>query len=230
MKFTALTLLSLVFVSGSWAQGSATATPPSQAEVSQSKEPLVSVTAKGTDVREVLNQICAQAKVQYVMDSDTHYALFLSLQDCPFTKMVDIVCKQANLRYEKTDGIYFFHRGRAKPAVQAVNELKLPPINKPASHPLPPKAEANFGAVPIKVLSHRVTTRMKKAEFKAVMQEFGKQAGVTIEIAPDVPSLKLDAYMIGTSLKYALDRVTEATETQYVFTNRQTILVKKAEK
>ena len=43
------------------------------------------------------------------------------------------------------------------------------------------------------------------------------QAGIAIEVDPTVPGYKLDAYLINTSLKYALDQVTEAAGLKYRF-------------
>ena len=56
---------------------------------------------------------------------------------------------------------------------------------------------------------------------------FAKQTGVTIEIADTVPDYRVDTYLNKTSLKYAMDRITEAAGLEYKFTNRNSILVNK---
>lgn len=74
-------------------------------------------------------------------------------------------------------------------------------------------------------LQKRLTTRMAMADIKDVFNEFAKQTGFTIELDPKVPAYKLDAYLINTSLKYALDVVTEATKLEYVLTDKGTIKI-----
>lgn len=77
-------------------------------------------------------------------------------------------------------------------------------------------------------LAKRVLTRMTKADIRAVFTEFAMQTGVEIIVAEDVPNFKLDAFMIETSLKYALDEICKATKLKYQLTPGKTVLIRKA--
>jgi hypothetical protein len=58
-----------------------------------------------------------------------------------------------------------------------------------------------------------------------VFAELSKQTGVKIEVDPSVPAYKLDAFLIRTSLRYALDQVGAAAKLLYKFTDTNTILI-----
>ncbi|MDI9635083.1 hypothetical protein QPK87_31300 [Kamptonema cortianum] len=87
-----------------------------------------------------------------------------------------------------------------------------------------PKA-AKTGRLPQEVLNRKLTTRLSMAEIKQVFNEFGKQTGVLIEIDPAVPAYKIDAFLLGTSLKYALDVICDATKLEWSFTDKMTIKI-----
>lgn len=75
------------------------------------------------------------------------------------------------------------------------------------------------------ILSKRVTTRLQKVDLRDLAAELSKQVGVQIEVDPSVPSYRLDAYLLKTSLKYALDRIAKAAGLNYIFTDRNSILL-----
>ena len=81
--------------------------------------------------------------------------------------------------------------------------------------------------LPTSVLSKKVTTRLQKKEIREVMGILAKQTGVAITVSEDVPPFRLDAFLINTSLKYALDEITKATKLKYRFTNDLSISVEK---
>lgn len=61
----------------------------------------------------------------------------------------------------------------------------------------------------------RVTTKLPKADLRHVFETFSQQTGVPITVDESVPRYKIDSYMKGCSLKYALDRICEATGLKY---------------
>ncbi|HMS55847.1 MAG TPA: hypothetical protein PKA27_10635 [Fimbriimonadaceae bacterium] len=176
------------------------------------QEPTVSVNSKGDDVRSVLHGLFEQAKKNYVLEPGVRFVLYLSLKDVDLEEALGLICAQANLSYEIQNGIYFVNR------VKAVEQK--PAVKQPAK----PK-----GKLPETVLNSKVTTRLAKTDLRAVFSELGKQSKITIEVAADVPGYKLDAFLIDTSLRYALDNITKATGLVYVFTDNQTIAIKKPE-
>jgi hypothetical protein len=81
------------------------------------------------------------------------------------------------------------------------------------------------GTLDKSVLAKRITTRLQKVDLRDLAATLTDQTGILIEIAPDVPAYKLDAYLLRTSLKYALDRVCRGAGLNYIFTDRNSILL-----
>lgn len=171
----------------------------------------VSVDAKGEDVRSVLHSLFGQVKKSYVLDPGVRYVLYLSLKDIEFEEALNVICKNATLTYELQNGIYFV---RKAPAPQSK------PAPKP--EPAPPK-----GKLPETVLNRTLTTRLEKADIRALFNEIGKSTDVKIEVDASVPAYKLDAFLIKTSLKFALTQICTAAKLEFVFTNNLTILIRK---
>lgn len=208
-KFLTSSLLLLATLTV-WAQGT-------QAAVQQAADGTVSISASGSDVRGVLHDLFTQAKKNYVCDPFSSFVLHLSLTGVEFEEALQIVCKVANLEYEVQNGIYYVDRKKTQAPTKGATEIK-------ATLPVKPK-----GKLPDAVLEKMVTVRLDKTELKTVFGEFGKQAGITVEVASSVPGYKIDAYLINTSLKYALDMVTNATALKYRLTDRMTIEIYKPE-
>jgi len=208
------TLVSLLALLMLTATAFAQEAPP---KVQQTADGTVSISASGADVRAVLHDLFTQAKKNYVCDPFSSFSLHLSLTGVEFEEALQIVCKIASLDYEVQNGIYFVNR--KSPAVQkAVSQIKATqPVAKPK------------GKLPESVLQKRVNTRLDKTDLKAVFAEFGKQAGITIEVAASVPTYKIDAYLVNTGLGYALEMVTNATALKYRFTDNLTIEIYKPE-
>lgn len=176
----------------------------------------VSVESKGSDVRNVIHDLFTQSKKNYVLEPNVRFVLYLSLKEMEFEEALQLICKTASLKYEIQNGIFFVNIDKPKTVV------------KPQS--TPPKEEKPKGKLPETVLTKTLTTRFDKVEIKALFEEITKQTGVKIEIASGVPQYRLDAYLINTSLKYALDTVTDATGLAYKFTDNLTIQIYKPEK
>lgn len=188
-------------------------------KVEQDASGTVTISASGDDVRKVLHQLFTQAKKNYVCDPYSTFILHLSLTGVEFEEALQIVCKLASLEYEVQNGIYFVTRKKttATPAKASETVKAAQAVEKPK------------GKLPATVLEKIVNTRLDKTDLKLVFTTLGKQAGITIDVAASVPAYKIDAYLVNTSLKYALDMVTEATALKYRFTENQTIEVYKPE-
>ncbi|MCB8933669.1 MAG: hypothetical protein M9921_07590 [Fimbriimonadaceae bacterium] len=187
-------------------------------KVEQDAAGTVTISASGDDVRKVLHQLFTQAKKNYVCDPYSSFVLHLSLTGVEFEEALQIVCKLASLEYEVQNGIYFVSRKKTPVQTKAAENVKAAQaVEKPK------------GKLPASVLDKIVNTRLDKTDLKLVFSAFAKQAGITIEVAPSVPAYKIDAYLVNTSLKYALDVVTEATALKYRFTENQTLEIYKPE-
>lgn len=178
---------------------------------SQEALPTVNVSAKGTDVRSVLHDLFGQAKKNYVLEPGIRYVLYLSLTDVEFEEALQLVCKNAGLKYDLQNGIYFVS---TKQAISKSDKTEA------KATPAKPK-----GKLPESVLSRTVDTRFDKVEIRKLFADISKQSGVTIEIDKSVPNYKLDAYLIKTSLKFALTSICEAARLKFTFTDNLSILL-----
>jgi len=194
-------------------------TAPDNAVKANSKvdEPiLVSVSSKGHDVRSVLHDMFKQAEKSFVLEPNIRFGLYLSLEKIEFEEALRLVCRMSDLTIDVQNGIYFIH---AKKAVGQPTVVKGAYETKPV-----PK-----GKLPTSVLAKKLTTRFDKVDIRKLLSHITEQTGVTFDVAEDVPGFKLDAYLIGTSLKYALDTICAATKLQYRFTDNLSIAISKAE-
>lgn len=172
---------------------------------------MVNVNAKGDDVRSVIHDLFGQAKKNYVLEPGVRFVLYLSLADVELEEALALICKQAGLSYELQNGIYFVNR---KPVTKSNPQVIKTP-------------EKPKGKLPESVLSKKVTTRLQKVELRSLFVELARQTNLTIDLGKDLPDYKIDAFLIGTSLKYALDSVTKAAGLTYRFTEHLSIEIVK---
>lgn len=171
---------------------------------------LVTISSKGTDVRTVLFDLFSQAKKNFVLEPNARFVLYLALAGVPFDEALEIVCHSANLKYEIVNDIYYI--SKEDPASNA----------KPAPVAAPVKS---LGKLSDADLQKSVTTRLSKADIRDVFAEFSTQTGVTIEVDKKVPGYKVDAFLVKTSLKYALDVVTKAAGLTYTRTDNKSLKI-----
>ncbi|MBN9502110.1 MAG: hypothetical protein J0H02_10090 [Armatimonadetes bacterium] len=191
----------------------------------------VSVNAKGDDVRSVIHDLFQQAGKNYVLKPGVRFVLYLSLDKVEFDEALTIICKNASLKYEVQNGIYHISNAPVKvEEPKPVIEEKKPEEKKPEpKQPEKVAPPAKFvKRLPTSILAKRITTRYSKTDLRKVMDTLADQSGAPIEVAKDVPAYKLDAFLINTSLKYALDQITKATKLEYHFTDEGTILISPA--
>lgn len=188
-----------------------------------SETPTVTIASRGLDVRAVVHDLFVQVKKNYVLDQKTpRIDLFLSLTNLEFEEALELICAQSGLTFTVQNGIYFLVR---KAPVAPVKLTKAAPITPTKPTPAPPKVVKLTDAD----LQKRITTRLPKTPLKDVMAALSQQTGFTIEIDPATPEYKLDAFLVDTSLKYALDVITKATSLEYVLTPNRTILIRPAQ-
>lgn len=180
--------------------------------------PQVNLSANMMDIRTVINTIFAQVRKSYVIENGIMGSINVGLVDVEFDEALIIVCKLANLKHELQNGIHYFSKIKATPP-----KSTEPP--KTAVNEEPPKPK---GPLPASALQKRITTRLDKTDIRAVFAELSKQTGIEFEITSKVPSYKLDAYLIDTSLKFALDTIVKAAGLEYKLTDDMSIRIDKS--
>ncbi len=207
-KLVPLLLLLSVGITNCWAQ-----THGETDDVQVAKDSgIVTIASKGQDVRNVLFDLFSQSKKSFVLEPNVRFVLYLALTGVQFEEALDIVCSTAKLQYEVNNGIYYVSRiEKPEPTTPKV-------ITNPAPVAKPKITDED--------LKKKVTTRLAKADIRAVFSEFSKQTDVQIEVDKAVPAYKVDAFLIGTSLKYAIDVVTKAAGLVVVRTDPSKLLIK----
>lgn len=178
-------------------------------EPTENTPTIVTVNSNGLDVRSVLHQVFTQAKKNYIVDNGVFTRLYINLSEVTFETAIETICKNAALDYEIEGDLYRFFRPKQATA-QVVQSASLPTVNKVLDQ---------------SVLNKKINTRLDQVDIRKAIAEISKQAGVPIEVAPEVKALKVNAYLIETSLRYALNSITQAAKLTYVFTNKGTILI-----
>lgn len=183
--------------------------------LASAQNPLVSLDARGDDVREVLATLFAQAGKAYALDASIKGKLYVKLDGMRYDKALAIVLAQTGLGAKEKDGVMMVKPLPAiAPVIASVPKPKpVVPVEKPLPKPLAPNA-----------LAQRVTTRASRAPLAEVLASLGAQAKVTIELDSKVPAYRIDAFFIKTSLRYALDRVCKAADLRYVIQGEKIVV------
>ncbi len=210
------TTLAIALAIGTLASG-----PAQDQDAKPSVPATITLSANSSDTKSVLHSLFSQAQKNYVLEPGVYPALNLALKDVEFEEALQIVLKLANLKCEIQNDIWFLARSKAAPPKEAP---------KPVAETKPqPKAPPQpRGKLPITALNKIVLTRFDKIDIRALFADLTRQTGVPFEIEPDVPGYKLDAYLINTSLKYALDTVTRAAQLTYELNDDLGIRIKRA--
>ncbi len=123
------------------------------------QEPLITLEAQGKDAREVFAELFRQAGKPFALHTALERPLYLMLREVPFLRALQIVCEATDTRFTVRDGVY----------------LVLP--KRSAAVQPPPRPAA------------RVRLVCQQATLQQVARLIESQAGVKIEVAPDVPAL-----------------------------------------
>ncbi|MBA4291913.1 hypothetical protein C0431_02990 [bacterium] len=191
---------------------------------------MVSITSKGDDVRSVLYDLFRQTGHNFVLDAGVRWVLYLHLEKVSFEQALSIVTQNAEIGYEFKNGVYYIGKNRktTKPTDAKPNPS---PQNKPEAKPTEPKQTDSKPADSNKLtetdLQKRLTTRYSVTPIRKVFEEFTRQTGIKIEVDDSVPNYKLDAFLIDTSLKYALDVICDAAKLRWIKTEKGTIRIEK---
>lgn len=226
-------LLAILLTSMAWAnpQDAETKSPVS------TEGTYVSVSSKGDDVRSVLYDMFQQSGKNFVLDAGVRFVLYLNLEKVSFQEALDIVVTNAEIGYEVKNDVYYIGKNRKTvklPDAKPTNQPEQKPANKPVIPPPLPDENPATEKPPVtkkldeSVLQNRLTTRYSITPIRKVFTEFTRQTNVKIEIDAAVPDYKLDAFLIDTSLKYALDVICDAAKLKWSFTDHGTIKVEKA--
>lgn len=189
-----------------------------QDEVQTSAAGSVTISSKGSDMRSVLHDLFAQSKRNYVLEDEVRKLLYLNLNEVEFEEAFATILKLTDMDYEVQNGIYYIRRAEKK-AVPS----EEPPKADPKPEVKPPAKPS--GKLPESALAKQVTTRYQMKDMREVFASLSQQTGVPIEVDISVPLYKIDAFLIKTSLKYALDHICEAAELKYTLTNESSIRI-----
>lgn len=181
---------------------------------------LVTVASKGKDVREVLFDLFHQTGQSFVLEPNVRFVLFLNLKDVEFDEALAVILRTAGLVRERQNGITFINR-----APEPKAEPQTRPAGQPKAEPKPQPRPAAVGRLSAADLQKKVTTKMARTDIRQVFGELSRQTGIMIETDARVPQYKIDAFLNGTSLKYALDVITQAARLSYRLTDDRSIVI-----
>jgi hypothetical protein len=221
-------LASIVMAATAPSQGTESGAKTPDKELAKPQTPpVVSVSSKGSDVRVVLHDMFKQVGKSFVLGPDIRYYLYLSLEKIEFEEALALVCKMAFLKVDVQNGIYFIEKQRAPAQSEKAAEKPPAQTEKPVVKGSFEAKPATKGKLNETVLAKKVTTRFEKIDLRLLLSNLTQQTGVPFEVSSDVPAFKLDAYLISTSLKFALDTICSATKLQYKFTDQMSIQISK---
>ncbi len=170
----------------------------------------VNVSARGTDFRLVLHDMFSQTKRNFIVELGASYSLFLNLANVDFESALDLICKNVGMAYRVEEGVYVFFK---------------PPVNPPQTQKPVQSQPAPKKPLDPKVLDKKLTVRFQQTDIRQAFQEIGKQTSVPIEVSDNVKKLKINAILLDTSLRYALNTITKSANLMYTLTDRGTILI-----
>lgn len=173
-----------------------------------SKIQTVSVASKGQDVRSVLADMFGQVKKNFVIEPNTHFALFLSLNDMEFEEALNLVLKTASLKYQLQNGIYFISKDKSPAVGQSVVT-----------------SEKTSGKLAPTVLRKLITVKFHKVSIRTLFADLTSQTGVMIEVDPKVPDYKVDVVLRGTTLKLALQKICRPAGLTYKYTDNLSLMI-----
>ena len=175
----------------------------------------MSVDSRGDDVREVIATLFAQVHRPYALDASIKGRLYVSFDQMPFPKALDVVLTQAGLVAKDRDGVTMIAPRPAPSPLPSSGGKKGPPRDVTPPKPAPKPIPAPLPPVKGPNLARRVTTRLTRAPLADVFAAFAEQSKTPIELAPSVPAYRVDAFFVKTSLGYALGRVCRAAGLEY---------------
>lgn len=160
-------------------------------------DPIVSIQARGIDVKEALVDLFTQAKRDFMLTSGIEKKIYLSVREVPFTKALHMVCEAARLRFVLQDEIYVIEATGSNPEIQ---------------NPIPQNAQD--------ALKKRVSLNVNQTEIQAIAASLSKQSGVPVKLDNGVPNYRINAKLPGTTLEVALNAICSGTGLTYEWTGQ----------
>ncbi len=195
---------------------------------------LVSITSKGSDVRDVLHELFTQAGKNYIVKEIPQTKLYISLTGVAFDEALELVADSAGINYAKQNGIYTITLKHGNGTTQtAGTKPTTSPQTKPAT--TPPKVTTQptttdsvvqkTGRLSDKVMNKLVSGAYVKTDFRKLLSDLSKQTGVKIEVLSTVPKYSLDFTVRETSLGWSLRKLCQVLKLEMKFTENQSILI-----
>jgi type II secretory pathway component GspD/PulD (secretin) len=134
----------------------------------------IKIKAKGDDLRQVIASVFEQTKEQYVLETNLHQTLFMSLENISFEKAVDILSNVADLKFEKKQGIWYINR----------NHKVFTPTAKNTNPEQPTKVEVKYSNTPAtapKMSSKAETTTKVAIQTGTRSNEAAKKSGTAAQ-------------------------------------------------
>lgn len=161
---------------------------------SDTSEPLVSLQALGTDVRDALSDLFSQAKQDFVLSPQVKGQIYLTIHNQPFTIALNAVCEAAELKYARRGTVYY-----------------VQPLTGGAAGA---RAELSEKVLLVKLVS----LNLRGSDLKTALASLQKQTGAPMRLAPNAPNLRLNATLQKVSLQTALNAICTGTGLEYRWT------------
>ncbi len=146
------------------------------------QEVLITLEARGRPAGEVFAELFAQAKLDFVLNVAITRPVYLNLREVPFMRALQLLCEATQTRYSVREGVYYIE----------------------------PKSVASPSAPPVSVIP-KVRLVGTALTVRAVASEIAKQSGLKIEVAPEVPDLRLNLNLPSVEVETALDALCGGT-------------------
>jgi type II secretory pathway component GspD/PulD (secretin) len=214
MKAPAVLALSLA-AALAWPQ--AVIDPPAVTISGEGPLRMVSLKARGADVRQVLFDLFDQAGESFMLDPGIKMDLFLSLQDVEFEEALALIMKTARLESVRQNGITVIRLApsaepRPEPAAP-VTEAEKPAEPAPVE---PPKPKPSFYQLTDKDLEKpRITLVQRGMPLREVFKEFTRQTQIEIDIMGDVPNYLVDVNIQNKTLLQAMMDLCKAANLKF---------------
>jgi type II secretory pathway component GspD/PulD (secretin) len=121
----------------------------------------VKIKSKGDDVRTVIETIFEQTGKQYVLESNLHQSLYMSLDGVPFLTAIEIISNVTDMEFAEKQGIWFIHK---KPVTSGHTFAPTPSATKDVSTTKPTVIASPLKSnAPAKTVSKKVTIPKRPA-------------------------------------------------------------------
>jgi type II secretory pathway component GspD/PulD (secretin) len=147
----------------------------------------VKIKSKGQDIRTVIDSIFDQTGKQYVLETNFHQSLFMSIDGVSFEKAIDIISKIADMEFEERQGIWYIHKKPITAAHRFSGATPAPKSIVPTINPKPTKAPAKSTGKESQVVK-KTAAKPTTAKVITAAQSF---SGATTPIELDQPKVSL---------------------------------------